>query len=186
MARRLPTRCRHRQSRGGQLALAVVVSSAWAALAVAACWSEELAVPHRRVLTFGLLGGVLLFLIPALARALRRYGAAGLSSVEVEVRPGRALAYSVLQERGMSKLDLLHARLVCRRVKFRHDSVELWSRELGEAKPHDSIGSRARIEGELRLPDDAPAAGPELEWSIEVRARFGDGATLTEQFEVQL
>ncbi len=184
MARRLPTRCRPRRSRGGQLALAILVCAAWAALAVAACWSEELAVPHRRRMTFGLLGGVLLFLIPALARALRRYGAAGLSSVEVELRHARALGYSVLQERGMSKLDVLHARLVCRRVKFRHDPVEIWSRDLGEAKPHDSIGSRARIEGECRLPDDAPAPGAEIEWSIEVRARFGDGAELTEQFEV--
>lgn len=140
--------------------------------------------PHRRWLTFGLLGGVLVFLIPALARALRHYGVAGLSSVEVEARPGRELAYSVLQERGMAKLDVLHARLVCRRVKFRHDPVELWSKDLGEAKPHDSIGSRARIEGALRLPDDAPAPGAEIEWSIEVRARFGDGAALTEQFEV--
>ncbi len=186
MARRLPTRCRPRQSRSGQLALAVVSSSAWAAVAVAACWSEELAVPHRRWIVFGLLGGVLAFLIPALARALRHYGAAGLSSVEVDLRPGRELAYSVLQERGMSRLDVLDARLVCRRVKFRHDPVELWSQELGQAKPHDSLGSRARIEGRIGLPPDAPVPGADVEWSIEVRARFGDGAARVEQFEVHL
>ena len=184
--RRLPTRCRPRRSRGGQLALAVVVTAVWAALSVFACFSRELDLPHRRWMTLGLLGGVLLLLIPALAKAIRHYGAAGLSSVEVELRPGRELAYAVLQERGMSKLDVLGARLVCRRVKFRHAPAELSSTSLGQARPSDSIGTRARIEGSLRVPAEAPASGAEIEWSIEVSARFGDGTALAEDFEVLL
>ena len=142
---------------------------------------------HRKQAVAVILGAFGLVCVVAWVREFLRWYLAGDTVVEVSaspVAPGQSLQCYVLQDRDHSWIRELKARVVCRRQIHRGILEEVISLPIEAAGAIEREGRRARAEGTVQIPQDAPAtieSEPlKIRWSVEVRVVFGRTLVLVE------
>lgn len=123
---------------------------------------------------FGLLG---FFILWRTLRRLLLWRQAGASIVQVsDAVVGAPLEYDLVLGREGT------ATLYCRQRKFRREVIVRVQAPLARAVFDNGL-NRWRIRGRLTIPDAPPSrndAVPSVEWQIDVRLTFGNGAVLEE------